>query len=91
MTIVKRSSKNQVAIPQELIRRAGLSKDDVWFAIEYRQGAFWLKPVEFEEKIPVEQIETFERKTRQAEKGDVLLGSEKAFHRFLAKRKRLLK
>ena len=61
--IVKRSSRNQVAIPKKLIDAAGLGKDDVFLDIRYRGGAFILKPLEFAEKIPREALEQFKTKT----------------------------
>ena len=60
--IVKRSSRNQVAIPKRLIRQAGLGERDVFFDIEYASGYFILKPLEFEEKIPREALERFKAK-----------------------------
>ena len=61
--IVKRSSRNQVAIPKKLIDAAGLGKRDVFFDVRYRGGAFILKPLEFTEKISREALERFKTKT----------------------------
>ena len=57
--IVKRSRRNQVAIPKKLIERAGLSDRDVFFDMEYTGGYFVLTPLEFEEKLPREALERF--------------------------------
>ena len=68
--IVKRSARNQVAIPKKLIHAAGLSNQDVFFDIEYRGGCFILKPLEFEEKIPREALDRFKATTLKAELED---------------------
>jgi len=68
--IVKRSSRNQVAIPKKLIDAAGLGDEDVFFDIDYRGGYFILKPLEFEEKIPREALERFKTRTLKQEAGD---------------------
>ena len=68
--IVKRSIRNQVAIPKKLIRLAGLTDRDVFFDIEYSRGYFILKPLEFEEKIPREALERFKAKALKLEPGD---------------------
>ena len=68
--IVKRSGKNQVAIPKRLIAQAGLEARDVYFDIQYSAGCFVLKPLQFEEKIPREALERFKAKTLKAEPGD---------------------
>ena len=68
--IVKRSSRNQVAIPKKLIDAAGLGKRDVFFDVKYRGGAFVLKPLEFVEKIPREAVERFKAKTLTRGPGD---------------------
>ena len=60
--IVKRSSRNQVAIPKKLIDAAGLDKHDVFFDVRYRGGAFILKPLEFTEKLPPEALKRFKTK-----------------------------
>ena len=68
--IVKRSSRNQVAIPKKLIDAAGLGRQDVFFDVRYRGGAFILKPMEFSEKIPREALERFKAKTLKRGAGD---------------------
>lgn len=68
--IVKRSGRNQVAIPKRLIRQAGLDERDVFFDMEYAAGCFILKPVQFEEKIPREAIERFKGKALAKASGD---------------------
>jgi hypothetical protein len=73
--VVKRSSRNQVAIPKRLIEQAGLGNQDVFFDIEYAHGCFILKPLEFEEKIPRESLERFKVKALKVEAGDRVVSS----------------
>lgn len=68
--IVKRSGRNQVAIPKKLIQQAGLTERDVFFDMAYAGGFFVLKPLEFEEKIPRETLERFKSKALKRESGD---------------------
>ena len=68
--IIKRSGRNQVAIPKRLIREAGLGTQDVFFDIQYAAGCFILKPLEFEEKIPREALERFKAKTLKRDPAD---------------------
>ena len=73
--IVKRSARNQVAIPKKLIRQAGLGESDTFFEIQYVGGCFVLKPLVFEEKIPPEALERFKAKMRKREPGDEAFSS----------------
>lgn len=73
--IVKRSGRNQVAIPKQLIREAGLSEADVFFDIRYAKGRFILMPLDFEEKIPREALERFKAKALKDEPGDETFAS----------------
>ena len=68
--IVRRSGRNQVAIPKKLIQKAGLGERDVFFDIEYAGGYFILKPVEFEQKVPREVLERFKARALKQEAGD---------------------
>ncbi len=68
--IVKRSGRNQIAIPKQLIQQAGLGSSDQFFNIEYVQGCFVLQPVVFEQKIPEEAVEKFRRRMIKRESGD---------------------
>ncbi|MBI4596791.1 MAG: hypothetical protein HY737_00125 [Candidatus Omnitrophica bacterium] len=86
--IVKRSSRNQVAIPKPLIQEAGLSGEDVFFDIVYAGGCFILKPLAFEEKIPKEALERFKAKTLTREAGDQTFSSMKEVIEALDRRKR---
>ena len=73
--IVKRSGRNQVAIPKKLIEQAGLGERDIFFDIEYAGGYFTLKPLEFEEKIPREALERFKAKVLKGEPHDQTFSS----------------
>ena len=86
--IVKRSSRNQVAIPKKLIAQAGLSEQDVFFDMEYAHGCFVLKPLEFEEKIPKEALERFKTKALKIEPEDRVFSSMKELIAGLDRRKR---
>ncbi len=68
--LVKRSRKNQIAIPQALLDLAGLGPNDVYFRAEYRKGAILLFPVEIEDKIPIESLARFKTKTLAGKGGD---------------------
>ena len=70
MTLVKRSRKNQVALPKAILEQAGLGPEDVYFRIGYQHGAIILRPVDIEEKIPPEAIARFEAKALKRERGD---------------------
>ena len=73
--LVKRSRKNQVAIPKAVLERAGLGPDDVYFTIAYQAGAIILRPVEIEEKIPPEALARFEANALKRKPGDRVYGS----------------
>ena len=68
--LVKRSRKNQVALPKAVLERAGLGPEDVYFSIVYKAGAIILRPVEIEEKIPPEALARFRAKVLKGQPGD---------------------
>jgi hypothetical protein len=68
--LVKRSSKNQVAIPKAILERAGLGPRDTYFDVAYRHGAIVLQPVEIEEKIAPEALARFEARALRRKPGD---------------------
>lgn len=76
--LVKRSRKNQVAIPKALLERAGLGPEDVYFSIIYKAGAIILRPVEIEEKIPPEALARFRAKVLKGQPGDRTFSSMEA-------------
>lgn len=86
--IVKRSRRNQVAIPKSLIQQAGLGDDNIFFNIEYMEGCFILKPLEFEEKISSETIERFKTAVLKKKTGDLTFTSMKELIAALDHKKR---
>ena len=68
--LVKRSVKNQIAIPKAVLERAGLSARDVYFDVEYRNGHIILTPMELEEKISPEALRRFKERSLKQEAGD---------------------
>ena len=68
--LIKRSSKNQVAIPRAVLDSAGLGGEDVYFDIVYRSGHIILTPMRVEEKIPREALERFENRMLNKAAGD---------------------
>ncbi|HBH96442.1 MAG TPA: hypothetical protein DDX89_01440 [Candidatus Omnitrophica bacterium] len=87
MILVKRSRKNQVAIPKAILERAGLGPEDVYFRIGYQHGAIVLRPIEIEDKIPPEALERFKAKVLRGQPGDRSFDSMEELIRDL-KRKR---
>ena len=75
--LVKRSYKNQVAIPKAILERAGIGPEDVYFDVEYKQGHILLTPMQFEEKIPIEAVRRFEAKNSTVEPDDKVFSSTK--------------
>ena len=76
--LVKRSRKNQVALPKAVLERAGLGPEDVYFSIVYKAGAIILRPVEIEDKIPPEVLERFRVKVLKGQPGDRTFSSMEA-------------
>jgi bifunctional DNA-binding transcriptional regulator/antitoxin component of YhaV-PrlF toxin-antitoxin module len=70
MMLVKRSPKNQIAIPKAILERAGLGEGDVYFEIRYSTGQIILTPMQLEEKVPVENLKQFENQMLKQEPGD---------------------
>jgi hypothetical protein len=73
--LVKRSRKNQVALPKSVLDLAGLGPEDVYFSVVYKAGAIILRPVAIEEKIPPEALARFEAKALKRDPGDRVYGS----------------
>ena len=76
--LVKRSRKNQVALPKALLERAGLGPEDVYFSVVYKAGAIILRPVDIEEKIPPEALARFRAKVLKGQPGDRTFSSMEA-------------
>ncbi len=75
--LVKRSYKNQVAIPKAILERAGLGPEDVYFDVECEKGRIILIPMQLEEKIPVEAFKRFEAKNAKIDPRDKVFSSTK--------------
>jgi len=76
--LVKRSRKNQVALPKAVLDRAGLGPEDVYFSVVYKAGAIILRPVDIEEKIPAEALARFRAKVLKGQPGDRTFSSMEA-------------
>ena len=76
--LVKRSRKNQVALPKAVLEQAGLGPEDVYFSVAYKAGAIILRPVEIEEKIPPEALARFRVKVLKGQPGDRTFSSMEA-------------
>ena len=70
MILVKRSRKNQVAIPKAVLERAGLGPRDVYFDVTCSRGRIVLTPMEIEEKISPEALARFEARALRRKPGD---------------------
>lgn len=68
--LIKRSRKNQVALPKAILERAGVGPDDVYFRVECDRGAIILRPVEIDEKVPPEALARFRAKVAKGQSGD---------------------
>jgi bifunctional DNA-binding transcriptional regulator/antitoxin component of YhaV-PrlF toxin-antitoxin module len=75
MLLVKRSRKNQVAIPKAILERVGLGPEDVYFRIGCKNGMIVLQPVDVEDKIPAEALARFEARVLKRERGDKVFSS----------------
>jgi len=85
--LVKRSRKNQVALPKAVLERAGLGPEDVYFTIAYQAGAIILRPVDIEEKIPPEALARFRAKVLKGQPGDRTFSSMEALIKDLKRRR----
>ncbi len=78
MLLVKKSSKNQIALPKAILERAGVGPEDAYFTVDYVQGAITLRPVEVHEKLSPEALARFEARVLKREPGDRVYGSMEA-------------
>lgn len=86
--LVKRSRKNQVAIPKAILERAGLSSEDLYFDVGYSNGQILLTPMQLEEKIPPEALARFEARSLKREPGDRVYRSTDELIRHLHRKRR---
>lgn len=86
--LTKRTRGNQVTLPKDLIKKAQLSEEDIYFDITYKNGAFSMKPVSLriEEKISDEAFASFAQLAFKKEKGDRDFANVSEAEKFLRKR-----
>ena len=72
MQLIKRSRKNQVVIPKDILRQAGVAPEDTYLKVDYnkRLGVIVLQPISIEEKIPAGALERFETRVLKDHAGD---------------------
>lgn len=85
--LLKFTRGNQITIPREIIRQAGLEPTKDHLSVEYLKGAIVLKPVDIEERIPPPAYEKLLDQVFEAEEGDVIAGPREA-EKVLRKRKK---
>jgi len=86
--LVKKSKKNQIAIPKMVLERAGLGEQDVYFECDYTDGRIYLAPVEIEEKISPEALARFKAKVLKGQPGDRTFRSMEALIQDLKRRRK---
>ena len=86
--LVKKSSKNQIAIPMTILERAGLGPEDVYFDVGCAQGRIVLTPMQLEEKISPKAMERFETRMLKRGRGDRVFGSMEELIEGLHRRRR---
>ena len=83
--LAKRTRGNQITIPKEVIRQAGLTAKDTYFDVVCDGGVIQLKPVSIEERIPPQVYAALLKQAFTEEDGDVPADSNHA-SKVLAKR-----
>lgn len=68
--LVKRTRGNQVSLPKQVLREAGIGEADRYFDVQFRHGIICLKPVTVEDKISDRAYEELLRWAGKAEAGD---------------------
>ena len=89
--LVKRTRGNQVSLPKQVLKEAGIGDEDRYFDVVYRGGLICLKPVTVEEKIPDRAYEALLRWAAATHPGDKTFKSGKeavAYVRGLIKKPR---
>ncbi len=86
--LTKRTSGNQITLPKNLIKKAQLSEEDIYFDITYKNGVFSMRPVslKIEEKINDKDFASFAQLAFEREKGDKDFASVSEAEKFLRKR-----
>jgi len=88
--LAKRTRGNQITIPREIVRQAGLTDKDVYFDVVCERGVIELKPVQIEERIPPQAYEALLDSAFRKEPGDAVASADEA-DRVLSKRSRTKK
>ena len=68
--LVKRTRGNQVSLPKQVLKEAGITDGDRYFDVVYRGGLICLKPVTVEDKIPDRAYEELLQWAGKTEPGD---------------------
>lgn len=68
--LIKRSSKNQIALPKSVLEQIGMGPEDLYFRLSCDRGSIRLVPVDIEEKLPQETVARYRRKTLKGRKGN---------------------
>lgn len=76
--LAKRTRGNQITIPKEIVREAGLEDGDLYFDVVYDGGAIRLIPVEIKAKFPQRAYEKVSEGAFQKEAGDILAVDQSA-------------
>lgn len=76
--LAKRTRGNQITIPKEVIRQAGLTDRDTYFDVVCDGGIIQLKPVQIEERIPPQVYAALLDDAFTKEDGDVAASSSQA-------------
>lgn len=76
--LAKRTRANQITIPKEVLRQAGLTDKDLYFDVVCDGGVIQLKPVEIEERIPPQAYAALLDSAFTKERGDVAASSRQA-------------
>lgn len=84
--LAKLTRGNQVTIPREIVRQAGLKDGNDLLDVRYADGIIEIVPVAIEERLPADAFERFQKRTLTIEDGDVAVSATDA-ETFLSRRK----
>lgn len=76
--LAKLTRGNQLTIPKEIIRLAGLKEGNDYLDVVYENGIIQLKPVEIEERIPSSVYENLIESAFTVEDGDITAEEKEA-------------
>ena len=83
--LAKLTRGNQITIPKEIVRKAGLTMGEHYLDVLYQDGLIFIKPVDLEERIAPEILEKYQINAAKVEQGDIKL-TEHQTKNFLARR-----